>query len=973
MKSTATLIFTVFLVVCMLCLPASGKTQVTDTPSSPNAWSIVATYTIPGKASGLAWDGTYIYFGIYGVNGSNVHRFNPADGTNTLICTGPFDDAYGMTYKSPNLVTINQPSSSAQPSQALEFTLAGALVSTLTLPNHYMSGIAHDNGSYWVCTYYPEPGTVYHVNSSGTVLSQFTPPANQPWDICMQGSDLWIADYNANMLYKVNTTGTVLESHASQILKPAGIVYDGTYLWYCAGELSSNSTLYKVDLLGSGTPVITVPVTSHNYGTVTTGTSSTWNCQVQNTGTANLTLTGLGVTGSEPISTTMTFPTTITPGGSVNVPITYSPVVPGALNTDVYINSSDPVHPSTAVNLTGNAVIGGAHINIPDTTHNWGDRRKGAWSRWYLQVNNNGSTDLVISGLTLSDPAFILDASVTLPITLLPLQTIKIGLWFHPTEGISYSGTLAVASNDPLQNPFMVYLDGTGVDAKYPLGTPLWTYAITGSFDTSPKAIRPIGDITGDGVDDVIIAAEDNFIRCFNGNSSGQADLMWETEIYSGNVYQQNGLATIADINNDGYEDVIAATTGGDRSVRALSGKTGLPLWRYDTHAFGTGGWVYQVFAKYDYNGDGTPDVLACAGDDGNGTGPKRVFCINGLNGQPLWICPTGGPVFSVTGVEDFTGDGIYDVVAGASNASETQSRVYGINGATGGIVWTNVPMGSSTWALLQIDDFTGDGIKDVATGNYSGNIHFHNITTGNIEKTTLIQSNALVLRFEEVGDVDKDGHPDFTVGHSGAKAVMINGHDASILWQTPLADKSWNVTGMGDITWDGYNDVAVGTLYQDNRTYFLEGNSGDELLSVMGNTPVDALDAIPDIVGDNSMELVVGGRNGFVVCLSGGYDTTLTSVPGNHDRLNKVLSVYPNPCDELLHVALVMKAPSEVKLSVTDVIGKIVYSSAEKATAGRNVFELNRNRFTGETTRGVYVVKVTSAEGVQHAKVIFR
>ena len=31
---------------------------------APNAWSIVATYSIPGKASGLAYDGTYIYFGI---------------------------------------------------------------------------------------------------------------------------------------------------------------------------------------------------------------------------------------------------------------------------------------------------------------------------------------------------------------------------------------------------------------------------------------------------------------------------------------------------------------------------------------------------------------------------------------------------------------------------------------------------------------------------------------------------------------------------------------------------------------------------------------------------------------------------------------------------------------------------------------------------------------------------------------------
>lgn len=973
-KATSARNFFLIVMLGFLLVTTMAPAQVPDVPMSPATWSIVASYTIPGKASGLAWDGTYIYFGIYGVNGGNVHRFNPADGTNILQCTGPFDDAYGLTYKGPNLVTISQPSSSAQPSQALEFTLAGSQVSTITLPNHYMSGIAYDAGSYWVCTYYPDPGTVYHVNSSGTVLSQFTPPANQPWDICLQGSDLWIADYNANMLYKVSNTGSVLESHASQILKPSGVVYDGTYLWYCAGELGANSTLYKVDLLGSGTPVITVPVLTHNYGTVTTGNSSTWNCQVQNTGTANLVINSLGVIAGEPISTTMTFPATIAAGGSINIPIIYSPVVPGTLNTDVYINSNDPVHPTVTVHLTGNAVIGGPHINITATSHDWGNRRKGAYSRWLLPVNNNGSQNLVITDLTVTDSSFVVDPSVTLPITLSPLQTVKIGLWFHPAEGLPYAGNLSIFSNDLTQNPVTVQLQGTGIDKDYPIGELLWSYVITGSFDNSPKGIRPVQDITGDGVDDVVIAAEDNYIRCLNGNSSGDADLMWETEIYSGNVYQENAIATIPDINGDGTHDVVIGTTGGDESVRVLSGKTGLPLWRYDTHAFGGGGWVYQVDVKYDYNGDGSPDVLACAGDDGNGTGPRRVFCLNGLTGLPIWICPTEGAVFGVIGVEDFTGDGQPDVVAGATNASQLYSRVYGINGASGAIMWTNTPMGSSTWALLQIDDFTGDGIKDVATGDYSGNVYFHNSVTGNREKTTLVQSNALILRFEDMGDVNKDGHPDFIVGHSGAKGVIINGHDASILWQKPLADKSWNVTNIGDITWDGSNDAAIGTLYQDNRTYFLDGSDGSTLHSIIGNTPVDALDAIPDIVGDNSMELVVGGRNGGVVCLSGGYDSTIIAVPGKEPLSAQMVRLYPNPCMDVLHVAVELQQISEVTITVTGITGRVFYSANYgKCNKGNHVFDLKRMLSGGEMPSGVYVVAVATKEGVHHLKVVFR
>ena len=371
-------------VISMLGLSWSTGTAMAQIPDAPATWSIVSSYTIPGKASGLAWDGTYIYFGIYGTAGNTIYKFNPTTGNSAQQCTGPFSDAFGLTCKSPNLVTINQPSNSSQPAEALEFTMAGTQVSVITLPTHYMSGIAYDNGSYWVSAYYPDPGTVYHINSAGTVLSQFVPPNNQPWDICMQGSDLWIADYWGNMLYKVTTTGTVIESHASEIAAPAGIVFDGTYLWYCAGPLGSSSTLYKINLNGSGTPVISLPVNSHNFGTVTVGSSPVWNCQVNNTGTAPLTITSVGFVSGQPVSTSFSVPAVVPAGGSVTIPFTYNPLVPGVLNTTADINSTDPVHPTMTVTFTGNAVISGPHISIAENNHNWGDRRKGAWSRWYL-------------------------------------------------------------------------------------------------------------------------------------------------------------------------------------------------------------------------------------------------------------------------------------------------------------------------------------------------------------------------------------------------------------------------------------------------------------------------------------------------------------------------------------------------------------------------------------------------------------
>ena len=35
-----------------------------------------------------------------------------------------------------------------------------------------MSGIAYHNNSFWVATYYPDPGMIYKINQDGEVLHQ---------------------------------------------------------------------------------------------------------------------------------------------------------------------------------------------------------------------------------------------------------------------------------------------------------------------------------------------------------------------------------------------------------------------------------------------------------------------------------------------------------------------------------------------------------------------------------------------------------------------------------------------------------------------------------------------------------------------------------------------------------------------------------------------------------------------------------
>lgn len=962
---------TLIFLFTILSLSLSFAQNSKDFIKSPRSWTILQSWDIPGKASGLAWDGTYLYFGIYGSNGDHFYRFDPSDGSYQQQFIVPtIGDCFGLTWDGSSLWAINQVSPSSAPAEATELDLSGNTLSTITLPDHYMSGIAYDNGDFWVGTYYPDPGTVYNINSSGTVLSQFTPPQDQIWDICTHGNDLWMVDYNANMIYKTDQSGSVLESYQSENIKPSGIVYDGTYIWYVDGQLSSPSKLYKVSLTGAGTPEINIPITTHNYGAVTIGNSETWQMEVENVGIASLDITGVNIPGSLPVSTTFNPPQTIPPGSSIVIPLTYSPTSVGHMNATIQIESTDPITPSVDVFLMGDGVNSGPSLYVPVGVHDYNDVRVNAFTRWFLEIENIGDQMLVVSDIESNDEVFIVDESVSFPINIPTLDSVLIGIWFNPQTDANYGGKLSIANNDQANNPYYINLAGDGLLRNWQVGDALWQYTITSGYDQSPKAIAPLEDITGDTVSEVIVCSEDNFVRCFNGNSSGVADIMWEVEVYSGNVYDQPGLTTIEDINGDSYQDVIVGTTGGDRSIIAFSGKTGEQIWKHQTNEYGLGGWVYEVNTDQDYNNDGYNDVLAATGDDYEGLGPKRVYCLDALDGISIWETYVGGPVFSVIGVDDFTGDGKPDVIAGASNDEETTGRIIGIDGSNGSIKFDRQTGGSSVWALLQLDDITGDGIRDIAAGDFGGNYYYIN-PDNNTEIFQGAINGSLILRFEKLDDVNGDGYSDFVVAHSKYNGIVLDGYNGSNIWLQPLADKSWNVAAIDDITGDNINDVLIGTLFSDNYCYFLDGTDGEEIKSINYNTPIDALNSIPDIVGDGTMEMVVGGRNGKVYCYSGGIKIWVGVNESEGINDNSIVC-FPNPTSNQTTISFSTEEESTTTVVIYDLSGKNISTLLnQKLASGNHSVVWNGQDDSGNKVHpGFYVFEIRNDQGNASGKI---
>ena len=98
--------------------------------------------------------------------------------------------------------------------------------------------------------------------------------------------------------------------------------------------------------------------TSLAFGSVTVGGTKTKTLTISNSGDASLTITDIGVTGTQ--FSVGTYPGTIAAGGSANVDVTFSPTSTGAKSATLTITSNDPDEGSVTVDLSGTGVEGAA-------------------------------------------------------------------------------------------------------------------------------------------------------------------------------------------------------------------------------------------------------------------------------------------------------------------------------------------------------------------------------------------------------------------------------------------------------------------------------------------------------------------------------------------------------------------------------------------------------------------------------------
>ena len=403
---------------------------------------------------------------------------------------------------------------------------------------------------------------------------------------------------------------------------------------------------------------------------------------------------------------------------------------------------------------------------------------------------------------------------------------------------------------------------------------------------TYGDSVTGVGDINGDGFDDVMVKGSGDDYVVF-GRASGFDARIDLTALDGSNGFRLKGgqdydlfqpLSGNVDVNGDGFADVIVQTVYVDQNNNAIDSS-------------------YVLFGH--------------AGGFGATIDPST---LDGQSGFRLVDTQNPGEL-TVTGASDINGDGLEDLLV---TTDSTYTIPYGggggevnnyvVYGKTSGFATVEdladlgandgVQLNTGVISVSSAGDINGDGLDDLAffaePSPFDSRLYNYVVfgkasgINPNLDLSQLDGSNGFTLgqmfahkkittRLEPAGDVNGDGFGDLIAGAEHAdqygmtyagSSYVIFGHASGFDAVVNLPDLDSNggirldgiagnaagvVSGAGDIDNDGFDDVIVGAPGADASDHdsgasyvLLGGNHLKETTVFMGTAARDELTGTP-------------------------------------------------------------------------------------------------------------------------------
>jgi TPR repeat/FG-GAP repeat/FG-GAP-like repeat len=350
---------------------------------------------------------------------------------------------------------------------------------------------------------------------------------------------------------------------------------------------------------------------------------------------------------------------------------------------------------------------------------------------------------------------------------------------------------------------------------------------------------RNIGDVDGDGVNDIVTSAPTH--GGHNGRiyvySVGTGRLLWSADGKPGDELG-SGVEGLGDTNGDGIPDVAASGPSGSGVAYIYSGRDGKILQSFKSsrkdELFGN-----HISGVGDIDGDGYADLIVGApGKPGESINPGHAYVYSGKDGRLLFTL-TGeriGDDFgsAVTGYSE--GNEHFLVVGAPLAGPDHHGRLYVYDNPAGAprFVVDADAAGRALGAMFIsiLTDRNSAGTHEIfvsdwshaAKGPSTGRIYVHAGATGE-RLITLTGENAgdgFGTSKSTAGDVDGDGREDLIVGAwqyggaalSGGRAYLYSGKDGHLMntftCRTPGDTFGFDAVGLGDVDGDGIADLLI-------------------------------------------------------------------------------------------------------------------------------------------------------------------